>query len=85
MLTTPIPDDLCPLHREHARYWRENHYDPRKPTEWPGGIHIVDSRTSHEERARRWDRKNREQIDHVAAICRSGRSPQCNWPEPTAA
>lgn len=85
MLDTPIPKDLCPIHREHAVHWRNNDYSPWNPSEWPGGAHIMDSRTSHEERARDWDRKNQEAMDQVAAICRSGRSPQCNWPATTAA
>jgi hypothetical protein len=76
--TTRIPGDLCPTHRAHFVGWRRNDYSPWNPTEWPGGSHIMDSRTSHEERARDWDRKNLQAMEQVAAICRSGRSPQCD-------
>ncbi|MFF8994016.1 hypothetical protein ACF09H_29630 [Streptomyces sp. NPDC014983] len=77
MLNTPIPRDLCPAHREIATSWRDNHYSPWNPSEWPGGSHIMDSRTSHAERAAGWDRKNLEQIELTISCCRSGRSPQC--------
>lgn len=77
MLNTPIPNDLCAVHREQFREWRENHYNPRNPTEWPGGGCLLDSRTSHDERERDWDRKNLQQMELIARICRSGRSPQC--------
>ena len=77
MLSTPIPNDLCAIHREHFRDWRDNHYNARNPTEWPGGGFILDCRTSHQERERDWDRKNLQQMDLIARICRSGRSPQC--------
>jgi hypothetical protein len=77
VLSTPIPKDLCPVHREHFRDWRDNGYNPRHPTEWPGGSHILDSRTSHDARETDWDRKNLQQMELVARICRSGRSPQC--------
>lgn len=77
MLSTLIPNDLCPVHREQFREWRANDYNPNNPTEWPGGGFLMDSRTSHEERERDWDRQNQEQMDLVARICRSGRSPQC--------
>lgn len=85
VLNTPIPKDLCPAHREMFRQWRENHYNPRRPAEWPGGSHILDSRTSHQERGRDWDRKNLEQMETVAAVCRSDRSAQCDRPIPAAA
>lgn len=78
MLSMPIPPDLCPEHKRIARAWRDNHYDPSRPSEWPGGSHIMDSRTSHAERAAGWDRKNREQVDLTIDCCRSGSSPQCN-------
>jgi hypothetical protein len=81
-LGVPVPKDLCPAHALIFRKWRAVHYDHRNPTEWPGGQHIMDSRTSHEERAAGWDRKTREQLEAVAATCRSGRSPQCTEPAP---
>lgn len=77
MLSTPIPRDLCPVHREIAYAWRDNHYSPWNPSEWPGGSHIMDSRTSHTERGADWDRKNLQQIELTIDCCRSGRSPQC--------
>ncbi|WP_327259994.1 hypothetical protein [Streptomyces sp. NBC_01240] len=83
MLTGPIPTDLCPAHNEIARGWRDNHYNWRDPSEWPAGVsapyrtHILDNRTSHEEREKRFDEKNQQQIDLVVQSCRSGRSPQC--------
>lgn len=75
-----IPDDLCPEHQRIGRAWRNNRYDPRNPREWGGG-HILDSRTSHTERAAGWARKNAEQITATIATCRSGRSPQCTLKE----
>lgn len=77
MLNTPIPRDLCPVHWEIARSWRDNHYSVWNPSEWPGGPHIMDSRTSHSERGASWDRKNLRQIELTVTCCRSGRSPQC--------
>lgn len=77
MLNTPIPADLCPEHQRIAREWRDNHYSPWNPTEWPGGGFLMDNRTSHEERERDWDRQNLEQIEVVVSVCRAGRSPQC--------
>jgi hypothetical protein len=71
------PGDLC---REHARIWdgwAQLNYNWRNPTEWPGGSHIMDSRTSHTDRAADWERKSRAQLEQVERICRSGRSPQC--------
>lgn len=77
MLTTPIPNDLCPVHRELFRRYRENHYSPWKPTEWPGGQHITDCRVSHGARGQDWDRKNLQVMEGIAETCRSGNSPQC--------
>lgn len=77
MLNTLIPRDVCPVHWEIARSWRDNHYSPWNPREWPGGSHIMDSRTSHSERSADWDRKNLQQLELTVACCRSGRSPQC--------
>ncbi|MFK0296322.1 hypothetical protein ACIQU6_38425 [Streptomyces sp. NPDC090442] len=78
MLTTPIPSDLCRAHATIARSWRDNHYSPWNPSEWPGGTPIMDSRTSHQERAADWDRKNADQLERTIRICRSGSSPQCS-------
>lgn len=78
----PFPRDLCP---EHARIWigwRDHFYDPRDPKDWPGQ-HIMDSRTTHGERARRWDEKNLEQMVGTETACRSGTSPQCTPKEGT--
>lgn len=72
-----VPAGLCPHHWRQAADWRNNHYDPRRPSEWPGGAALMDSRTSHAERERWWAEKNTEQIGLVAAACRSGRDPQC--------
>lgn len=77
MLNTPIPRDLCPVHREIFRQWRENHYNPHHPSDWPGGRALLDSRTTHADREKTWDRLNTKQMDLSAEICRSGRSPQC--------
>lgn len=80
-----LPADLCPEHRRIWRAWRDNRYKPWAPTEWPGGSHIMDSRTSHTERAADWQRKNAEQQAATEEICRSGRSPQCTPKETTDA
>ncbi|WP_409469125.1 hypothetical protein [Streptomyces sp. HC307] len=77
MLNTPIPSDLCAVHREMFRQYRENHYSPWKPPEWPGGSHIKDCRVSHKEREADWDRKNLQMMEGIAETCRSGWSPQC--------
>jgi hypothetical protein len=79
-----VPADLCPAHHEIAVGWARNDYNPRWPSEWPGGMGLMDSRTRHDEREREWDRKNGEQVELVARICRSGRSPQCT-PAPEGA
>lgn len=78
------PAALCPTHTRHVAGWRALRYDPRNPTEWPGGSHIMDSRTTHAERAAGWERKTAEQIALVEEICRSGRSPQCDRPADAA-
>lgn len=77
------PDHLCPEHKRIWVGWRDNSYNPRNPTEWPGKAHIMDSRTSHQTRAAEWDRKNRAQMDLVAGVCARGMSPQCDRPAPT--
>lgn len=77
------PADLCPAHRTAWLGWR-NHitkYSTSNPTEWPGGSHIMDSRTSHTTRRRTWIEKNAGQMQLVETICRSGNSPQCNREE----
>jgi hypothetical protein len=78
MLTGPLPAGLCPAHKELARRYLVNDYDPRRPSEWPGGSCILDDRTDHAKRARDWDRKNLQQVERIARTCRSGRSPQCS-------
>lgn len=93
-MTTPIPPDLCPAHAALTRHWRRNHYNPQNPAEWPVGLSatprdhraappLMDSRTTDDERARDFDRKNQEQVELTIRICRSGRSPQCD-PQPAA-
>jgi hypothetical protein len=82
VLTGPLPAGLCLAHRELARRYLVNDYNPRRPSEWPGGSPILDARTDHAERARDWDEKNRAAIDRIAAACRSGRSSQCTPPAP---
>lgn len=83
-MTSPAATpSLCPLHEQQASEWRGNHYNPRNPSEWPGGMNatgatlLMDSRTSHEERAREFDRRNAEQVALITRICTSGTSPQC--------
>ncbi|RKE02999.1 hypothetical protein [Streptomyces sp. TLI_171] len=69
----------CPAHREIWLGWRNNRYDLRRPSEWPGTPSgIMDSRTSHEERAYGWAEKNAAQMELVAGICGRGTSPQCS-------
>jgi hypothetical protein len=75
--TDPPPSDLCPEHRMAWLQYRDRFYDPQNPTEWPGGAHIRDSRTSHAERRNDWIRRSRQQMDLIEGICRSGRSPEC--------
>lgn len=83
-MTESFPTGLCSEHHQQAVEWRNNDYDWRNPGEWPGGrsssarSHIIDCRTSHEERAREFAEKNRQQIELIAGICKSGRSPQCS-------
>lgn len=87
-MTITIPDGLCPAHHQQAVDWRNNDYDPRNPGEWPAGRSVTgrtllhDSRTSHDERAREFTRKNQEQITLINRICTSGNSPQCDRQEP---
>lgn len=73
------PADLCPPQRKAWLAWR-NHireYNPSNPTEWPGGSHIMDSRTTHTERRRGWIEKNAGQMEMVERFCRR-RGPQCD-------
>lgn len=73
------PIDLCPVHRKAWRAWRDHvrRYTSSNPTDWPGGSHIMDSRTTHLERRRGWLTKDAEQMELVEKICRSGKSPEC--------
>ncbi len=82
-----MPQPLCPYHAADAACWAANDYQPHRPREWPAGAAVdpghsgyglMDSRTTHDERAREFVRKNQEQIDLITRICRSGRSPQCS-------
>jgi len=75
------PADLCVEHAAIWKYWAAHDYNWRHPCEWPGMGPIMDSRTTHADREAGWDRKNREQMDLTADICRGGRSPQCIPPK----
>lgn len=72
-----IPSGMCPAHYMIALAWRNNHYDPRHPCEWPGKSIIMDGRTSHAERDLSWTRKNHEQVMITAQICQQGKGPAC--------
>ena len=83
MINRKTPDDLCPIHTDSWRQWKKVEYNPRTPGEWPdvrGGRGVMDSRTTHAERERDWDRKTSGQLDLIESICRRGDSPQCDWP-----
>lgn len=60
---------LCPKCQPIRARWKQLHYNPRQPTEWPGGSHILDSRTSHAERRTDWERKTATQVALVEEIC----------------
>lgn len=80
------PKDLCPAHRKIWTAWQEYGREHRGGTrDWsnPNG-HVLDNRTSPEERIKRWCEKAREQLDLVEQICRTGTSPQCT-PSPEGA
>lgn len=83
MTESSFPSGLCAVHHQQAVEWRNNDYDRRNPGEWPAGLSfskrtlLMDSRTSHEERSREFAEKNWRQVELIAGICRSGRSPQC--------
>ena len=82
-MTIEIPAGLCSVHHQLAIDWRNNDYDPRNAGEWPGGASsphrtlLMDSRTSHEERSREFEEKNRAQVELIVRICSRGDSPQC--------
>lgn len=73
-----VPADLCPFHAGQFRQWREVHFDPRRPTQWPGGSIHMDSRTSTAAQDADWDRKTGGQLDLIERICRGGQSAQCD-------
>lgn len=90
MLTGPIPEDLCRKHQEVYRAWRDNHYDPDSPREWPAGMSVSagtdtaermsqaeDDRRTHAQRAAEFDRENTASMRRVSEACRSGESPGC--------
>lgn len=60
---------LCPTCQAARTKWRQLHYDPRRPTQWPGGQHILDARTSHQERRRDWETKTAQQVQLIESIC----------------
>jgi hypothetical protein len=74
------PVDLCPEHTRIWKGWRDHHYNPHHPQDWPGQP-LLDSRTSHQARRADWETKNGEQMRLTEECCRSGRSPQCNREE----
>jgi hypothetical protein len=80
----PPPYGLCPPQREAWLAWRNlvHKYDPRNPKEWPGGAHIMDSRTSHTARRRDWIEKSAGQMEIVERAC-ALRGRQCDqaWHE----
>lgn len=60
---------LCPTCQAIRTGWRHLYYNPQRPSEWPGGQHILDSRTSHAARKADWDKKTARQIELVESIC----------------
>lgn len=60
---------LCPACQAIRAGWKQLHYDPRHPTEWPGHQHIYDARTSHDERRADWQRKTAQQVRLIESIC----------------
>lgn len=60
---------LCPACAAARTKWRQVIYNPRRPSEWPGGQHILDSRTSHTERRADWEKKTAEQVALIEGIC----------------
>lgn len=72
-----MPDGMCPAHTHIWKGWARLRYNPANPTEWPGGAHIMDSRTTHAERAAGWARKTLEQLTSIEDVCKRGNSPQC--------
>ena len=73
------PADLCPPQAQAWKAWRDRYlkYSTSHPTEWPGGAHIMDSRTSHTARRRDWIEKDAGQMEIVEHCCRV-RGPQCD-------
>ena len=60
---------LCPACAIARTKWRRVVYSPWRPAEWPGGQHILDSRTSHAERRADWEKKTAQQIELIESIC----------------
>lgn len=60
---------LCPTCQAARLKWRQLHYNPRHPTEWPGGQHILDARRDHTQRRADWDTKTAQQVRLIENIC----------------
>lgn len=60
---------LCPACQTIRANWLRLTYNPKKPAEWPGGQHILDSRTTHAERRADWERKTARQVQLIESIC----------------
>jgi hypothetical protein len=63
---TTVP---CPDCTKLVKQWRLVRYNPEHPMEWPGGP-LMDSRTTHAERRRDWERKTAERIQQILDTCR---------------
>jgi hypothetical protein len=65
---------LCPGCEPIRRAWQENL--PRLDCEWPGrACPRIDSRTPPAVKVAEWDRKNREQIETIEAVCLRSHRP----------
>lgn len=60
---------LCPACQPIRAGWLRLDYNPRHPTEWPGGQQILDARTTHTERRADWARKTAQQVQAIEDLC----------------
>ena len=60
---------LCPACTQILHTWYNVIYNDQDPREWPGGTHIMDSRTTHRERRADWETKTARQITLLHEIC----------------
>ena len=60
---------LCPACQAARAGWLRLDYNPRHPSEWPGGQQILDARTSHTARRADWQRKTAQQIAAIEDRC----------------